>query len=306
MTIALQRGAAALSSTQDDQAGSERGDKTAPEKRLVAIATGVASSESAGRTRARGALLAPDDVLPTASVAALHTAAALPPALPAKLMRVCTQSRRSYFGGLLYRIAKRGVDIGLSVAGLIAAMPILLGAALLVRLTSKGPIFYLQERWGRDGRRFKIIKFRSMVHGADRRVTEMAEFAKVAGLRTTDAPVFKSVDDPRITKAGRILRRTNLDELPQLFNVLAGHMSLVGPRPLVRDEATVLTPDESEQRHAVRPGLTCLWQVLREEETTFSERIQLDLFYVGHASFALDLMLIAMTPRAIVGGRGSY
>jgi lipopolysaccharide/colanic/teichoic acid biosynthesis glycosyltransferase len=145
-----------------------------------------------------------------------------------------------------------------------------------------------------------------MVSDADKLVPDMAKLAEATGLQTTDAPMFKSADDPRVTRVGRVLRRTGIDELPQLFNVVAGHMSLVGPRPLVPEEAASLAPHAAERRHSVRPGLTCLWQVLRQEDTSFAERMQLDLLYVNHQSLALDVALIALTPPAIAGGNGSY
>jgi lipopolysaccharide/colanic/teichoic acid biosynthesis glycosyltransferase len=189
---------------------------------------------------------------------------------------------------------------------IVISLPVLVAAAAAIRVTSRGPIFYLQERCGHKGRLFRVIKFRSMVSDADELVPEMTQLAAVTGLKTTDAPMFKSEDDPRVTKVGRLLRRTGIDELPQLVNVVAGHMSLVGPRPLVSEEAATLAPLAAERRHSVRPGLTCFWQVLREEETTFAERMQLDLLYVNHRSLVLDLSLIALTPIAIAGGNGSY
>ncbi len=145
-----------------------------------------------------------------------------------------------------------------------------------------------------------------MVTNADQLSHELAELAEVSAMTRTDAPIFKSADDPRVTKVGKLLRRTSLDELPQLINVITGDMSLVGPRPIEPAEAASLGPDESERRHSVRPGLTCLWQVLRKEDTSFAERIALDLLYVTHRSLAMDMALIAVTPFAIIRGDGSF
>ncbi|MEO6652388.1 MAG: sugar transferase [Ilumatobacteraceae bacterium] len=240
--------------------------------------------------------------MPPTSVTELGCALLLPP----RLIGLVVRSPNSRVLELRYRFSKRTFDIVLSLTLLIITMPLMIGAAVLVRATSRGPAFYSQVRCGRNGRSFKIIKLRSMVRDADRRVGEMAELARLTKLATTDAPAFKSADDPRVTRVGRMLRRTNLDELPQLLNILVGDMSFVGPRPLVDQEARLLTPDEAALRHAVRPGLTCLWQVVRSDETTFSERMNLDLAYVGSASGMLDLMLVAMTPRAVAGGHGCY
>ena len=229
--------------------------------------------------------------------------------LSSPLIRLISLGARKPRPALLEYVSKavkRATDVVLASALLIISMPVLAAATAAIRLTSPGPILYSQERSGYKGRSFRILKFRSMVSGADQLIPEMSQLAEVADLRTTDAPMFKSADDPRITRVGRLLRRTGIDELPQLFNVITGDMSLVGPRPLVPEEAATLAPLAAERRQSVRPGLTCLWQVLREEDTSFSERMQLDLLYVNHRSLLLDLSLIALTPGAIAGGNGSY
>ena len=226
--------------------------------------------------------------------------------LPPELLKLLARAPSTYPGELWYKFLKRTVDIVLSIALLIVALPLLIGTALLVRLTSRGPAFYTQVRWGLGGRPFKIIKFRSMVSDADQHVDEMEALAEARLVPAINAPAFKSPDDPRVTRVGRILRRTCIDELPQLINVLAGQMSFVGPRPLVEREALGLSPDDCARRHSVRPGLSCLWQVIRVDDTTFSERMELDLAYVENASGMLDLAVMAMTPSAIAVGRGSY
>jgi len=227
-------------------------------------------------------------------------------ALPYGLRWLLSHRGRRFGFAWLAAPAKRTSDILLAGGLLLLALPMMAAAAVAVRMMSPGPIFYTQERCGRNGRSFKIIKFRSMVPDAEERIDEMVELAKATELRTSDAPMFKSADDPRITTVGRFLRRTGIDELPQLLNVLRGEMSLVGPRPLVPDEARTLGLVVAGLRHAVRPGLTCLWQVLRTSDTSFDERIQLDLLYTRRRSLVLDLALIAMTPVALVVGDSSH
>ena len=208
--------------------------------------------------------------------------------------------------GRIYRFAKRTVDTAVSLILIVLLLPVLIVSALAVRFTSPGPIFYRQARFGRGGAEFSMVKFRSMVDGADRMVADMNELARTGEIEVLDELVFKAPDDPRITPVGRFLRRTTLDELPQLINVLAGHMSLVGPRPLVTDEIEALSDRVNEQRLSVRPGVTGVWQVTRSEETTFVERIALDLLYVERRSALLDASLFAMTPIAVVRGARSH
>ena len=145
-----------------------------------------------------------------------------------------------------------------------------------------------------------------MVADADQRAEQMAELVREGWLAAVDAPKFKSADDPRVTAVGRVLRRTSLDELPQLLNVVMGHMSLVGPRPIERVEADTLPSDVAHRRQSVRPGITCLWQVTRYENMPFSDRIELDLLYVSCRSLLLDLVLLVLTPIAIVTGEGAH
>ena len=208
--------------------------------------------------------------------------------------------------GLIYRFAKRTVDIAISFILIVLLLPVLTVSALAVRLTSPGPIFFRQARYGRGGVEFSMLKFRSMVDGADRMLDAMNELARTGEIEVLNELVFKAADDPRITPVGRFLRRTTLDELPQLMNVFAGHMSLVGPRPLVTEEVEALSSRVNEHRLAVRPGVTGVWQVTRSAETTFAERIALDLLYVERRSALLDATLFAMTPIAVARGARSH
>ena len=201
---------------------------------------------------------------------------------------------------------QRGFDLVLAGLLLFVLTPLMIVAATAVKLDSPGPIFYRHRRCGRHGRKVGVLKFRSMVVDADRKVEEARREVLARNGTTVDAPTFKSADDPRITRVGRFLRRSGIDEIPQLLNVIAGHMSIVGPRPLVEDEVAMLSPEEANLRHSVRPGITCLWQVFRTEATSFSERMQLDLLYVRQRSLRLYLTLVVITPLALFRGRGAY
>ncbi len=208
--------------------------------------------------------------------------------------------------GRTYRFVKRATDIIVALVVLVLAVPMLVIAGLAVRFTSPGPIFYRHRRYGAGGVEFMMLKLRSMVDGADGLLGDMDDLARRGEVEALDEVVFKAPDDPRITPVGRFLRRTNIDESPQLLNVLAGRMSLVGPRPLVSKEIDTLSDRVNEQRHSVRPGITCLWQVVRREDTTFAERMALDLLYVELPSAYLDTCLLAMTPIAIARGTRSH
>lgn len=194
---------------------------------------------------------------------------------------------------------KRLLDVPLTVAILAGLWPLLLLIAASVRLTSPGPVFFVQTRIGRGGRPFRMMKFRSMYADAERRRAEVEALSDREGL------CLKVRNDPRITPVGRLLRRTSLDEMPQLFNVLAGDMSLVGPRPALPEEVA-LYPAEAHRRHAVLPGITGLWQVSGRADIGFSEMIDLDLDYVRRASPRLDLVILLRTVRAVINGNGAY
>jgi len=192
--------------------------------------------------------------------------------------------------------AKAVADRILAAALIVLFAPVMLLIALAVRLG--GPVLYVQRRGGLYGHPFSMLKFRTMRVGADQ------ERAALDGRNEMDGPVFKMRDDPRVTRLGRILRRTSLDELPQLFNVLAGQMSIVGPRPLPVDETRALT-GRHRRRLSIRPGLTCLWQVSGRNDLTFAEWMALDLEYVDRWTLWLDVAILLRTIPAIVSRRGA-
>ena len=197
------------------------------------------------------------------------------------------------------RVMKSGLDKVLAAIGLLVLSPVLLVIALLVRLTSPGPVFFRQTRVGIDGREFRVVKFRSMVTGADNQVELLRE------QNENDGVLFKIKRDPRITAVGVKLRRFSLDELPQLFNVLGGSMSLVGPRPPLPSEVESYHSDV-RRRLLVRPGITGLWQVSGRSDLSWDESVRLDLRYVENWSMTLDLFILWRTVRAVFGGRGAY
>ncbi len=197
---------------------------------------------------------------------------------------------------------KRALDIAVSLTSIILLSPVLLLTALLVKLTSPGPIFFVQKRLGLNKRMFHIYKFRTMVVDAEQRLKDLEHQNEANG------PVFKIKKDPRITLVGAFLRKTSIDELPQLFNVLKGEMSLVGPRPLqVRDYELFETycQDWQRKRFSVRPGITCLWQVMGRSSTTFEKWMELDLQYIRTWSLWLDLQILAKTVPAVLKGSGA-
>jgi exopolysaccharide biosynthesis polyprenyl glycosylphosphotransferase len=194
--------------------------------------------------------------------------------------------------------AKRLLDLVVASVLVIATLPLLLAIGLLVKFTSAGPIFYLQERAGFHGRRFWMYKFRTMIDGAE----SMRE--QVAHLNEMTGPVFKASEDPRLTGVGRSLRRGSLDELPQLFNVLKGEMSLVGPRPLPLYEAQAIRGAQ-RRRLAMRPGITGLWQVSGRNMVNFDAWMGMDLRYVDQWSLALDLKILLRTIPVVLRGEGA-
>ncbi len=197
------------------------------------------------------------------------------------------------------RAAKRTLDVCGSALGLVLLAPLFLLLALAVRLSSRGPAFFVQERCGLGGRPFRFYKFRTMVIDAETRKAELAHLNEVSG------PAFKVSRDPRITRLGGVLRKLSLDELPQLWNVLRGEMSLVGPRPPMRDEVERYTPRQA-QRLAVVPGITGLWQVSgRSNIADFERWIDLDLEYARRWSVWLDLRILCKTLIVVILARGA-
>lgn len=195
------------------------------------------------------------------------------------------------------RVLKRTMDVVMAAIALVVLAPMLAVVAVLVRSTSRGPIFYTEYRIGQQGRSFRCSKFRTMVLGAS---DQREDLCDENGLVTP----ARYRDDPRITTLGRVLRRWSIDELPQLLNVLGGSMSLVGPRPILADELPLLT-DSDHRRHLTKPGLTGLWQVSGRKELHWDERMRLDLYYVEHWSPALDLVILFRTVKAVITGHGA-
>jgi exopolysaccharide biosynthesis polyprenyl glycosylphosphotransferase len=193
---------------------------------------------------------------------------------------------------------KRVLDIVLAVIGITLAAPIMGVCALAVKLTSSGPIIFKQRRSGLNGRTFDMLKFRTMELGAEDRQKDLAPHNEAAG------PVFKIERDPRVTRVGRFLRKWSLDELPQIFNVLRGDMSIVGPRPPIPSE--VEQYDRWQRRRlSMRPGLTCLWQISGRHRIGFDDWMRLDLYYIDHWSLRLDFLILFRTISTVLGGTGA-
>lgn len=198
------------------------------------------------------------------------------------------------------RVAKRAFDLVVSTLALIFLAPVFLVLTILIRLDSRGPAFYRQERVGRGGKPFTMYKLRSMVTDAESKRAELEALNE-----SQDGVTFKLRNDPRITRVGRWLRRFSLDELPQFLNVVKGDMSLVGPRPPLVSEVELYSQWVRKRLEAT-PGLTGLWQVSGRSEIGFNKMVELDLFYIEHWSFALDLNILLRTIPAVLSGRGAY
>ncbi len=196
-------------------------------------------------------------------------------------------------------IAKRTFDLAASSVGLLLAAPLLALIALAIRLEGDGPVLFRQERMGLHRQRFRVLKFRTMVVGAEYMLADLK------ALNEADGPLFKMRQDPRVTRVGRFLRRYSLDELPQLWNVLRGEMSLVGPRPPLPREVEAYEEWQLD-RLEVRPGITGLWQVSGRSELSFEDYVRLDLFYVENWSVAYDLFILSKTVPLLVSARGAY
>jgi lipopolysaccharide/colanic/teichoic acid biosynthesis glycosyltransferase len=196
-----------------------------------------------------------------------------------------------------YLWSKRAIDLAICLLLLPIVVPVLLLCALAVRLDTPGPIVFSQSRTGRHGRRFRMFKFRTMVQNAEELKAELQH------LNILPPPDFKIIDDPRITRVGKFLRKTSLDELPQIINVLRGEMSLVGPRPTSFAASTYDLWHTS--RLEVVPGITGLWQVKGRNSTTFDERLRMDIEYMRSMSLGLDLKIIAMTVGSVFSRAGA-
>lgn len=211
-----------------------------------------------------------------------------------------TAAQRLRSGRLGYRFAKRAFDVVFSACVLVCLSWLFLIIAVAIKLDDpEGPVLFSQVRVGRDGREFRMWKFRSMVADAESRL------AALSARNEKDGPVFKIADDPRITRVGHALRKLSLDELPQFWNVLVGDLSVVGPRPALPKEVEKYTPRQ-RQRLSVKQGLTCLWQTRRDRDSiTFDEWVELDLLYIRKCSVLADLKLIVQTVGCVLTAQGS-
>ena len=198
-----------------------------------------------------------------------------------------------------YRFIKRTADIAFSLFGLTVLSPLFVVIAVAVASEREGGVIFRQARAGWRNQPFTMYKFRTMVKNAAALREEMEQFNEL------DGPAFKMKNDPRITKVGRFLRRTSLDELPQLFNVLKGDMSLVGPRPLPTYESEKCS-EEQLQRLLVKPGITCYWQACGRNDVSFDEWIEMDLRYIREQSIRTDVNILLQTVKAVLSGRGAY
>lgn len=202
-----------------------------------------------------------------------------------------------------YRLIKRAFDLTASAALLGLTAPLLAAVSAVVRMESKGSSIYIHERIGLDGKRIRVLKFRSMKAGSDDVEAVLTDEEVEAYYRE-----YKLKNDPRVTEIGRWLRRSSMDELPQLFNVLQGGMSLVGPRPVTAGELDFYTEDERRKLLSVKPGITGYWQINGRDNATYEsgKRQQMELWYAENASLLLDALIILKTPAAVIKGRGAY
>ena len=195
---------------------------------------------------------------------------------------------------------KRTFDIFASTVLLVVLSPLFGITALCIILENRGPVFYSQIRVGKDGRQFRFFKFRSMVVGAQAMKAQLLQHNE-----SKDGVLFKMKKDPRITRVGRFIRKFSIDELPQLFNVLIGDMSLVGPRPATPDEVAQYTLEQRKRLHAV-PGITCIWQISGRSEIPFEKQVQLDIEYIKSTNVLSDLVILLKTIPAVLSGKGAY
>lgn len=199
-----------------------------------------------------------------------------------------------------YSVLKRSTDIVIALVALIALAPLMVLTALLIVLESSGSPFFQQQRVGKQGQPFSMWKFRSMRRGSEQLKKQLSEQADVS-----DGVRFKMKDDPRITRVGRIIRKLSIDELPQLFNVLKGDMSLVGPRPALPEEVDTYTARQ-RLRLMAKPGITCIWQVSGRSNISFLKQVEMDIDYIRNASLFLDIQLLLRTIPAVLLARGAH
>jgi exopolysaccharide biosynthesis polyprenyl glycosylphosphotransferase len=250
------------------------------------------------RSTLRGLVEACAEVGATALVAVERLDVELPPPKAEAVGPTLYLTYRTHEPELPSRFVKALLDRAVGLVMLLMTLPLMLVIAVMVKLTSRGPVLFVQERGGLHGRPFRMLKFRTMRQGAE------AERAALLAANEMDGPVFKIARDPRVTPLGRFLRRTSVDELPQLVNVVRGDMSLVGPRPLPVVETRELA-GVHRRRLSMRPGITCLWQISGRNELGFREWMALDLQYVDHWSLGLDLAILLRTLPALLSRRGA-
>lgn len=210
------------------------------------------------------------------------------------LEEVQTEYKNEYSKTIMYFVIKKIIDLLGSIIGLILLSPILIITAIAIKLDSKGSVFFIQERVGKNEQVFNMYKFRSMVIDAEEKLYKLKDKNEMSG------PMFKMKDDPRITKIGRFIRKTSIDELPQLFNVLKGEMSLVGPRPNLPREVIKFT-DYQKNKFLAKPGLTCYWQVMGRNNIDFEDWIELDIKYIRKRNTWEDIKLIFKTVGVLFG-----
>ena len=202
-------------------------------------------------------------------------------------------------GFSFYEVIKRVIDVVCSFVGVLVLSPLFVVIAIIIKFTSKGPVFFSQKRVGRDGKEFKMYKFRSMVVNAE----ELKE--KLAAQNEMSGPMFKMKDDPRVTMVGKLIRKTSIDELPQLWNVFKGDMSLVGPRPSLPKEVAQFE-EWMHKRLDVKPGLTCYWQVSGRNNIDFEDWMKLDIRYVKERNLWIDIKLIFKTVFVLFGDKNAH
>ena len=203
-----------------------------------------------------------------------------------------------YEKNLGYFIIKRIIDIIGALCGILLLSPVMVVVGIWIKLDSKGSVFFEQNRVGQDGREFKMYKFRSMCTDAEYLLEKLQDKNEMSG------PMFKIKEDPRVTKLGRFIRKTSIDELPQLFNILKGEMSLVGPRPSLPKEVAQFTSFQ-KQRLVAKPGLTCYWQVKGRSNVSFEEWMEMDVQYVTERNTWIDIRLIFKTVKVLFGDEGA-
>jgi exopolysaccharide biosynthesis polyprenyl glycosylphosphotransferase len=197
-----------------------------------------------------------------------------------------------------YFILKRIIDVIGALSGLILISPVMIIVAIWIKLDSKGPVFFAQKRVGIEGNKFMMYKFRSMCTNAERLLSKLEDDNEMSG------PMFKIKEDPRITKIGKFIRKTSIDELPQLLNILKGEMSIVGPRPSLPKEVAQFTPFQ-KRRLVAKPGLTCYWQVNGRSDVTFKEWMKMDVEYIEERNTLIDIGLIFKTVGVLFGDKGA-